>query len=271
MLRELRVLDARETTAIDTWLIDFLACVGSKTERILTGRSHATAAAFANSIGALYATRAEQAAFEPQWAAYRAERDETLVEVCNALLWRTAWAKHPALRALVTQGMRADHADAWRTTKNGQAFYDKLIELGSQRGVAAQENLVQEWARIYNAAHSNDGHGQRLLAGLDSHEALIDKLQKVQTNYEAVDEQRAQAVTVFAKAMLKILAQEVPVLKQYAQNRLLELITAPARFRTRSDLLTDITTHAQTLMPSQHALIASELDGHGGTRGGGRC
>ena len=162
MIRELRSLNPNESTAIEAWLIDFLACAGPEVERVLHGRAPATADDYARSISLPYTTRADKDVVDPQWHAYQRKRSETLIEICNALIIKVSWRSHPVLRALVLNGARVDKSDALKTTKNGLVFYNKLVELGSQRRAAAQESLVQEWALIFASAHTAERGGTRI-------------------------------------------------------------------------------------------------------------
>ena len=57
-----------------------------------------------------------------------------------------------------------------------------------------------------------------------------------------VHEQRSQPPTVFVKAMLMVLERETPALRQYARTKLLELVTNPVKFGTRSAFVSDVMT-----------------------------
>ena len=151
-------------------------------------------------------------------------------------------------------------APGWASTDDGHAMFKWLVKYGSTSDDASQELLITEFAVVMCESRLTKqglARTQIVFKHAQYAEDVIARLTEIMDIYERVPEQRACPARMFVKVMVNLLAEDVPLLRDWASRLAIDIQTGKISLAdtTRSDWVGgEASTMIRALLPLRASL-----------------
>ena len=259
----LNKLDPTNRLKVADWLIQLRACAGSACEGAFSPpvtrsefRLHFNLAG--NGFWDELDGMSEIEFFDYLYTRYLRLYKSQSAAIAAFIICNVEWSKDASLARHIRG--TAD-APGWGETSDGLAIFTWLKVHGSSDDAASQELLMFEWAVVMCESRLTKqglARTQIIFKLTQFAEEVIARLMEILDIYERVPEQRSAPVHVFVKVMVTLLAEDVPLLRDWGSRLAVDIQTGNLSLTgSRSDWVGKASIVIRAYLPARDQAFTS--------------
>ena len=259
----LNKLDPTNRLKVADWLIQLRACAGSACEGAFSPpvtrsefRLHFNLAG--NGFWDELDGMSEIEFFDYLYTRYLRLYKSQSAAIAAFIICNVEWSKDASLARHIRG--TAD-APGWGETSDGLALFTWLKVHGSSDDAASQELLMFEWAVVMCESRLTKqglARTQIIFKLTQFAEEVIARLTEILDIYERVPEQRSAPVHVFIKVMVTLLAEDVPLLRDWGSRLAVDIQTGNLSLTgSRSDWVGKASIVIRAYLPARDQAFTS--------------
>ena len=237
LLTPLNKLDPTDPRKVENWLIKLRAVADCKSA-FLPPVSRADFRMHFNLVGHGFWESldgwTEVEFFDDLYVRYMRLYASNNAALASYIIGNVDWEKHALLARLIrgTPG-----TPGWSSTDDGYSMFQWLVTYGSTSDDASQELLITEFAVVMCESRLTKqglARTQIIFKQAQFAEEVIARLTEIMDIYERVPDQRACPARTFVKVMVTLLAEDVPLLRDWASRLAIDIQTGKVQAVRRS-------------------------------------